>query len=65
MNETRPPIKPCPICGRPGEERFKPFCSARCADADLGNWLTGRYAIPAAEEDEPGEEAVKGEAKER
>jgi len=37
-----------------GEEgqRFKPFCSKRCADADLGNWLKGGYAIPAVEDDD-------------
>ena len=39
----------CPICGRPREPAFKPFCSARCRDQDLLNWLGGRYAIPAEE----------------
>jgi endogenous inhibitor of DNA gyrase (YacG/DUF329 family) len=39
----------CPICGRPVEPRFRPFCSARCRDQDLLNWLGGRYAIPAQE----------------
>jgi endogenous inhibitor of DNA gyrase (YacG/DUF329 family) len=24
---------------------FRPFCSKRCADADLGSWLNGAYAI--------------------
>lgn len=42
---------PCPICGRPSMERFRPFCSKRCADVDLGNWLEGRYAIPVAEDE--------------
>ena len=23
-----------------------PFCSDRCKDVDMGNWLMGRYAIP-------------------
>jgi endogenous inhibitor of DNA gyrase (YacG/DUF329 family) len=27
---------------------YRPFCSRRCADADLGHWLTGSYAIPGA-----------------
>ena len=31
---------------------YRPFCSRRCADVDLGRWLTGGYAIPASE-DEP------------
>lgn len=39
----------CPMCGKPSEPRFRPFCSARCRDQDLLNWLGGRYAIPAQE----------------
>jgi endogenous inhibitor of DNA gyrase (YacG/DUF329 family) len=31
----------CPICKRPVDEKFLPFCSKRCADADLSRWLTG------------------------
>jgi uncharacterized protein len=38
----------CPICGKPVEARFTPFCSRRCADIDLGRWLKGNYAIPGA-----------------
>jgi endogenous inhibitor of DNA gyrase (YacG/DUF329 family) len=44
--------RPCPICGKPAETRFRPFCSARCADIDLGRWFTERYRIPAGELDE-------------
>ena len=36
----------CPICSKPEAEGFKPFCSKRCADVDLGRWLKGGYAIP-------------------
>ncbi|MBL8590669.1 MAG: DNA gyrase inhibitor YacG [Methylobacteriaceae bacterium] len=43
----------CPICGAPQLAAFRPFCSARCADVDLNRWLSGVYAIPAVEEDEP------------
>ena len=35
--------------------RFRPFCSRRCADLDLGRWLKGTYAIPAAELDDEAE----------
>ena len=42
----------CPICRRPRDESFKPFCSKRCADIDLARWLEGRYAIPGRETDE-------------
>jgi uncharacterized protein len=36
----------CPTCGKPADARFKPFCSRRCADIDLGRWLKEGYAIP-------------------
>ncbi|MGH6877491.1 MAG: DNA gyrase inhibitor YacG [Rhizomicrobium sp.] len=42
----------CPICGRPAQAKFSPFCSKACADIDLGHWLGGRYVIPVREEDE-------------
>ncbi|WP_052027129.1 DNA gyrase inhibitor YacG [Rhodovulum sp. PH10] len=47
----------CPICGKPAEEKFRPFCSRRCADVDLHRWLSGAYAVPAveAEEDDLGD----------
>jgi endogenous inhibitor of DNA gyrase (YacG/DUF329 family) len=47
----------CPICGRPTEAAFRPFCSRRCADVDLQRWLKGAYAVPAVEDDET-EESV-------
>lgn len=51
----------CPICGLAGRAAYQPFCSVRCADVDLGQWLTGGYAVPVApdEEEEPG---MPGEA---
>jgi endogenous inhibitor of DNA gyrase (YacG/DUF329 family) len=59
----------CPICGRPTEHSYRPFCSRRCADVDLSRWLRGAYAIPGraeAEEDgdspEPAAEAGKRDA---
>lgn len=39
----------CPICKRPVDAKTKPFCSKRCADIDLGRWMTGSYAIPSAD----------------
>jgi hypothetical protein len=44
-------VPKCPICGRPAEPGHRPFCSRRCADLDLQRWLSGRYAIPAADDD--------------
>lgn len=43
-------VRKCPICGRPAEADHAPFCSRRCADLDLQRWLSGRYAIPAADD---------------
>jgi uncharacterized protein len=56
------PRRPCPICGRPSQQRFHPFCSPRCADVDLNRWLGGHYAIPAAEAGDPDLEADAPEA---
>ncbi len=42
----------CPICARKTDPKYRPFCSRRCADVDLGKWLTGSYAIPS---DDPGD----------
>jgi endogenous inhibitor of DNA gyrase (YacG/DUF329 family) len=39
----------CPICGKAVVQDYRPFCSRRCADVDLGRWLTESYRIPADE----------------
>ncbi|MET0472788.1 MAG: DNA gyrase inhibitor YacG, partial [Xanthobacteraceae bacterium] len=36
-----PRIASCPICRKPVVEKFRPFCSKRCADVDLNRWLSG------------------------
>ena len=46
--------KSCPICKKPRSTEFAPFCSARCRDRDLANWLNEGDAVPgppAAPED--------------
>ncbi len=49
----------CPICGRPAVPQRRPFCSVRCADADLGHWLTRRYRVPGSPADpEAGEDGA-------
>lgn len=45
----------CPICGKPTDTGNRPFCSRRCADLDLGRWMTGAYSIPLVDDDEPAE----------
>ena len=42
----------CPICTKDTDPTYRPFCSRRCADVDLGRWLTGSYAIPAEAADD-------------
>jgi uncharacterized protein len=42
----------CPICKKTSTQQYRPFCSKRCADVDLGRWFNGNYAIEAQEEDE-------------
>lgn len=53
----------CPICQKPTDTAYRPFCSKRCADVDLGRWFNGSYAVPVADEifgeDEPGSETEK------
>lgn len=39
----------CPICEKEPDPKYRPFCSRRCADVDLGKWLTGAYAVPMVE----------------
>jgi len=40
----------CPNCSKRAVLEFKPFCSKRCADLDLGKWLDGGYRIATEEE---------------
>lgn len=55
-----PKTRPCAICGKPTVPPYRPFCSKRCADIDLGRWLKGTYAIPG--EPESDEDGTEGRA---
>ncbi len=58
----QPPRTPrCPVCGRPRDPHYQPFCSARCRDQDLLNWLDGRYAIPVQESEADDADDTSGE----
>ncbi len=50
----------CPICSKESDTKYRPFCSRRCADIDLGKWLKGSYAIPgeAIDDENPVEAAT-------
>ncbi|MFO6462797.1 DNA gyrase inhibitor YacG [Jannaschia sp. KMU-145] len=54
----------CPICEKPTMPAYRPFCSKRCADVDLGRWLNGSYAVPSADPDdaEAAADAIDAEA---
>ena len=40
----------CPMCGKPMEQKFRPFCSRRCTNLDLGNWFGEAYRAPTDEQ---------------
>ncbi len=51
----------CVIChAHPQTEKYRPFCSKRCADVDLHRWLGGVYAIPGKPEEEEDEGDPRG-----
>lgn len=41
----------CPTCGKKVEwsekNKFRPFCSERCKQIDLGAWAEEKYVIPS------------------
>ena len=39
----------CPICQKPTNSTFTPFCSHRCSQVDLHRWFTGGYKIETEE----------------
>ena len=56
----------CPICDKPVEPTFRPFCSKRCADIDLGRWFNERYVVPeplVPDEESGVDEGEGGEAR--
>jgi hypothetical protein len=46
MSEPQPETRKCALCGKPQDPKYRPFCSKRCADIDLGRWLNEGYTIP-------------------
>jgi len=50
---SNPSPERCPLCRKPAQPPFAPFCSAACRNRDLISWLDERYILPgrpAAEE---------------
>ena len=60
-DKTAPPLRAvrisakCPVCSKPEDGKYRPFCSKRCADIDLGRWLKESYRVPTEEAPEDGE----------
>lgn len=46
----------CPICQKDTVVMYRPFCSKRCADIDLGKWMNGGYAVASTREEEADDE---------
>ena len=51
------PARPraCPLCGKPRDPEFKPFCSRACRDRDLLNWFGEGYRVASDEPATPPE----------
>ncbi|MDI1275233.1 DNA gyrase inhibitor YacG [Polaromonas sp.] len=66
MNPDQPLQKTvvCPTCGGPSiyapGNRFRPFCSERCKNVDLGAWASEGFRLPA---DAPPDDQVYGDAR--
>jgi len=66
MREDSVPAKQvvCPGCGDPSlyapSNRFRPFCSERCKNMDLGAWASEGFRLPA---DAPPDDEVFGDPK--
>ena len=53
MADPKSKAASCPICERPVlETKYRPFCSRRCADVDLGRWFSESYRLPTKEPEE-------------
>ena len=50
-SDEKPTGGKCPICGKPTVHAVRPFCSSRCADIDLGRWVSGAYVISGGQAD--------------
>lgn len=62
MNDKRSSVRivSCPSCGKAvpwsvEASPFRPFCSARCRQIDLGGWASESYRVPSSPPDgDPG-----------
>jgi endogenous inhibitor of DNA gyrase (YacG/DUF329 family) len=61
---SEPKIVTCPSCGGDSvyapTNAFRPFCSQRCKNMDLGAWASESFRLPT---DAPPDDLVFGDAK--
>lgn len=43
------------------ENRFRPFCSERCKQIDLGAWANEKYRIGGTDEEPPSDDDKHGD----
>ncbi len=59
-----PRIAACPRCGTSTrldpQNPWRPFCSERCKLIDLGDWMSGRFALPVSGDAESPDEPPEG-----
>jgi uncharacterized protein len=52
----------CPTCGKEvrwvPENLFRPFCSERCRQIDLGAWAAEKYQIGSADDASPSDDSA-------
>ncbi len=52
----------CPTCSKKvewtEENKFRPFCSERCKQIDLGAWASEKYTIPAVSPADPDDDSA-------
>jgi uncharacterized protein len=52
LHPQKTKVTDCPLCGEKATSPHTPFCSRKCSQLDLGNWLNEAYVILAREVDE-------------
>jgi endogenous inhibitor of DNA gyrase (YacG/DUF329 family) len=61
---VKPRIVPCPGCGGDSiyapSNPYRPFCSERCKNYDLGAWASESFRVPS---DAPADDQPFGDAK--
>jgi len=51
-------IKVCPMCQKPANPDFTPFCSKNCKNIDLLHWLKEDYSVPGEQPEKEKEDDI-------